>query len=147
MCSCEFERQRRKQQAKTQLENFSEEIIKAYMQHAQASTPEEEALHQIQALQSVINKEHKVSRQEAETSITQEILTALALCFKAGREPVALLINGENFELLVSELKAKYMPVPLSKMPPELFGIPILVVPQVKDFYLVDNRSWREQKW
>jgi hypothetical protein len=77
------------------------------------------------------------------TSIFQEILAARALCFRANRKPVALLINKENFDLLIDELKEKNITV----SPKELFGIPILVVPQVKDFFLVDNRSWREQKW
>jgi len=78
--------------------------------------------------------------------VVRQIQEAISLCYEAGREPVALLVNQEVLEVLNQELKTSMLPSPDNPFNITLFGLPVLLA-KVKDFYLVDNRSWAEQKF
>jgi len=82
-----------------------------------------------------------------EISVVRQIQEAISLCYEAGREPVALLVSHEVFEILNKELRKTFMPDDLTKEQAKLFDLPLLVVAKMKDFFLVDNRSWAEQKF
>jgi hypothetical protein len=88
-----------------------------------------------------------MTEQIREIPVVMQIQEAMMLCYKAGREPVALLVNQEVLEVLNQELRKTFM-LPSSDNPFNitLFGLPVLLA-KVKDFYLVDNRSWAEQKF
>jgi len=76
--------------------------------------------------------------------VVRQIQEAIGLCMKAGREPIALVVNPKVLNKLHEDplLSTGYSSAFLSK----LFGLPIFLA-NVKDFYLVDNRSWAEQKF
>ena len=88
-----------------------------------------------------------MTEQIREIPVVRQIQEAMNLCYEAGREPVALIMNQETLYKIEQELRCGFMP-PLSdkKSIKLLFGSPVLLA-KVKDFYLVDNRSWVEQKF
>jgi hypothetical protein len=80
----------------------------------------------------------------ANREILLEINEARKLCMEAGYEPVALLINPKVSDILREELKDYSLGIiTLDK----ILGLTVFEHPKVKDFYLVDNRTWAEQKW
>jgi hypothetical protein len=87
-----------------------------------------------------------MTEQIREIPVVRQIQEAMSLCYEAGREPVALLVNPEVLDVLNQELNTSMLPLPDNPINIKLFGLPILVA-NVKDFYLVDNRSWAEQKF
>jgi len=88
-----------------------------------------------------------MTQQIREIPIVRQIQEAMSLCYEAGREPVALLVNQETLYKIEQELRDIFVPPPpLSDKSIKLFGLPILMA-NVKDFFLVDNRSWAEQKF
>lgn len=87
-----------------------------------------------------------MTEQIREIPVVRQIQEAMSLCYEAGREPVALLVNPEVLDVLKQELKTSMLPLADNPINIKLFGLPILVA-KVKDFYLVDNRSWAEQKF
>lgn len=86
-----------------------------------------------------------MTEQIREIPVVRQIQEAMSLCYKAGREPVVLLVNQEVFDVLNRKLRDTFMFFSSDYLI-KLFGLPILVA-NVKDFYLVDNRSWAEQKF
>ena len=88
-----------------------------------------------------------MTEQIREIPVVRQIQEAMSLCYEAGREPVALLVNQKVLEALNQELRKTFMlPSPDNPFNITLFGLPVLLA-KVKDFYLVDNRSWAEQKF
>jgi hypothetical protein len=87
-----------------------------------------------------------MTEQIKEIPVVRQIQEAMSLCYEAGREPVALLVNQGMLDKIEQELREIFMPALSDKSIKLLFGLPILVA-NVKDFYLVDNRSWAEQKF
>ena len=87
-----------------------------------------------------------MTEQIREIPVVRQIQEAMSLCYEAGREPVALLVNQGTFDKIEQELREIFMPALSDKSIKLLFGLPILVA-NVKDFFLVDNRSWAEQKF
>ena len=87
-----------------------------------------------------------MTEQIKEIPVVRQIQEAMSLCYKAGREPVALLVNQGTLDKIEQELIEIFMPALSDKSIKLLFGLPILVA-NVKDFFLVDNRSWAEQKF
>jgi hypothetical protein len=87
------------------------------------------------------------------TIILTQIQEAIKLCQEAGRKPIALVVNPKILDKLYEDLQKSteqdflhvtgYSSAYLSK----LFGLTIFEHTKTKDFYLVDNRSWTEQKW
>jgi hypothetical protein len=82
------------------------------------------------------------------TIILAQIQEAIRLCREAGRQPIALLINPVVSGRLTQELvhERENYPVRIVDLD-KLFGLTVFEHRKVKDFYLVDNRSWAEQKW
>ena len=78
------------------------------------------------------------------THILSEIQEALKLCMDAGHKPILILINPEVADQLIDEVK---------NYPPEIIGLDailgfkVIEEKKIKDFYIVDDRSWAEQKW
>jgi hypothetical protein len=87
-----------------------------------------------------------MTEQIREIPVVRQIQEAMGLCYEAGREPVALLVNPEVLDVLKQELKTSMLLLPDNPINMKLFGLPVLLA-KVKDFYLVDNRSWAEQKF
>ena len=88
-----------------------------------------------------------MTQQIREIPIVRQIQEAMSLCYEAGREPVALLVNQETLYKIEQELRDIFVPPPpLSDKNLKLFDLPILVA-NVIDFFLVDNRRWAEQKF
>jgi hypothetical protein len=87
-----------------------------------------------------------MTEQIKEIPVVRQIQEAMSLCYEAGREPVALLVNQGTLDKIEQELREIFMPALSDKSIKLLFGLPILVA-NVKDFFLVDNRSWAEQKF
>jgi hypothetical protein len=90
----------------------------------------------------------------AHRQLIREIAEAMELCRKAGHEPVALLVNPKVSEMLRKELMDYSLrTVTINKIfgltvtINEILGLTVFEHPKIKDFYLVDNRSWAEQKW
>jgi hypothetical protein len=87
------------------------------------------------------------------TSILTQIQEAIRLCREAGRKPIALVFNPKVLEKLYEDLQNSgeqdfrlstgYSSAYMKK----LLGLTIFEHPEIKDFYLIDNRSWAEQKW
>lgn len=71
---------------------------------------------------------------------------AKKLCVEAGREPVAFLINPKLADKLTEELK-EYPQASANITLNKIFGLTVFEHPKIKDFYLVDDRSWAEQKY
>jgi len=88
-----------------------------------------------------------MTEQIREIPVVRQIQEAMSLCYEAGREPIALPVNQKVLEALNQEQRKTFM-LSLSDNPinTKLFGLPVLLA-KVKDFYLVDNRSWAEQKF
>ena len=76
--------------------------------------------------------------------IIVEIQEAIKLCVEAGRKPILILINPEVSDRLSEELK-NYPPGTISFN--EILGLKVIEDQKIKDFYIVDERSWAEQKW
>ena len=87
-----------------------------------------------------------MTEQIKEIPVVRQIQEAMSLCYKAGREPVALLVNQGTLDKIEQELREIFMPTLSDKSIKLLLGSPILLA-NVKDFFLVDNRSWAEQKF
>jgi len=114
-------------------------------------------------LRDIVNKlEQDYLKREKEviesmTSVQDMIMETIALCREADREPVLIVMNPKTFTKLVDELDgfSKLFSGLLYTMyklrHPTFFGtyqgISVIVSPKVKDFFIVDNRSWAEQKW
>jgi len=65
-------------------------------------------------------------------------------CKKAGREPKLILLHPKDYMVLIMEMQSYCIDI---SEPRTLFGIPIVVTPYVKDFYIVDDRRGCEQSW
>ena len=97
------------------------------------------------------------------SKILDQISEAKRLCIEAGRKPVLILIHPDTYIKLRREcndlaycnpkFEPEQHPSPLDQMTAAhyeletVFGIKIRIEPLVKDFFLVDDRSWNEQKW
>lgn len=85
--------------------------------------------------------------------ILTQIQEAIRLCKEAGREPIALVVNPKALDKLYEDLRKSTEEDFLrstgssSAYLSKLWGLTIFEHEKVKDFYLVDNRSWAEQKW
>jgi len=94
--------------------------------------------------------EYRNEEKMQEITILMEIQEAIRLCLEAGREPIALLINPKVLDTLSQKLE-NYLPgnASLNRIAGlnKIFGLTVFEHPSVKDFYLVDDRSWAEQKW
>jgi hypothetical protein len=78
--------------------------------------------------------------------IQEQIMESLKLCHEAGREPLLIIMNPNTFAGLLEDLDSITKLIPL--MPPQtLFGMPIEIRSDVTDFFIVDKRSWAEQKF
>lgn len=88
-----------------------------------------------------------------EAIILRQIQEAISLCREAGRKPIALVVNPKVLDKLYLDLQKStnrnflrstgFSSARISK----LFGLTVFEHAKVKDFYLVDDRSWAEQKW
>jgi hypothetical protein len=87
------------------------------------------------------------------TMILTEIQEAIRLCKEARREPIALVFNPKVLDKLYLDLQKSTNPNFLRSTGfsnariSKLFGLTVFEHAKIKDFYLVDNRSWAEQKW
>jgi len=80
--------------------------------------------------------------------ILAQIHEAIRLCSKANREPVLILIHPATLAMLIEQeygLDKLWETSMRSKQ--TVFGYDIIETLKVKDFFVVDNRSWAEQKW
>ncbi len=75
-----------------------------------------------------------------------EMAEAIKLCKEAGREPVAFLINPKLADKLTKELKEHQQASAIIGLN-KIFELTVFEHSKIKDFYLVDDRSWAEQKF
>jgi hypothetical protein len=74
----------------------------------------------------------------------EQIQEAIKLCEEAGRKPIAIVIHPKVFDEINKELPARnFLPTNAK----ELYGLTIFLSAKAKDFFLVDSRSWAEQRF
>jgi len=80
--------------------------------------------------------------------IIAQIREGLRLCRVANGKPVLVLINPHTLAILMEQEfgldKLFFHGLEEAKT---VFGIEIIETDKVKDFFVVDDRSWAEQKW
>jgi peptide deformylase len=76
--------------------------------------------------------------------IINKIQEAIKLCLESGRKPTLILINPEVSDKLSEELKS--YPEGIIGFN-KILGLQVIENQKIKDFYIVDDRSWWEQKW
>jgi len=76
--------------------------------------------------------------------IQKQIMEAKTLCLEAGRIPIAVLMNQKTFDELEAERKQHVGSRGYEVC--TIFGMPIKIFPEIVDFFIVDKRSWAEQK-
>lgn len=77
-------------------------------------------------------------------SIFLEIEEAIRLCREAAREPILILVNPKVSDRLKEELENYPRGIIDFNM---IFGLQVIEHQKAQDFFIVDNRSWAEQKW
>ncbi|MDH5460200.1 MAG: hypothetical protein OEY95_07350 [Candidatus Bathyarchaeota archaeon] len=70
--------------------------------------------------------------------VSKQIQEAIELCMKANRKPSLILINPEVLIKFKEEVGSDIETI---------FGIEYIEHPKIKDFFIVDDRSWTEQKF
>lgn len=76
-----------------------------------------------------------------------KIKTAIRICQESLREPIIIITHPKIFrEMILEGLEDGYNMWGFCENS-TVFGMKIVVSPLVKDFQLVSNRSWVDQKW
>ncbi|MGB8780560.1 MAG: hypothetical protein WCD81_07925 [Candidatus Bathyarchaeia archaeon] len=79
--------------------------------------------------------------------IIEQVEEAIKLCKEAGREPIALVINPKVLDKIYEELRRSTQPNFPRAYIMKLFDLTIVEHVKARDFFIVDNRSWAEQKF
>ena len=79
------------------------------------------------------------------TTFLDQILGSLIESKKSGHEPQIILVHPHIHEKLVEEAQQTCR-IGITTIQ-TLYGCNYIITPKVVDFFIVDNRSWTEQKW
>ena len=85
--------------------------------------------------------------------ILDQIVEAISNCKEANREPIMILVNPNVYEAIRQEVSMKERifcnthPISGGVVRETLFGLDIVRNFSVKDFLIIDDRSWYEQKF
>ena len=81
-----------------------------------------------------------------EITILDKIRNQICLCEQEGRNPISILMNSDIQKAIMDEVEWIDFADETMISAPSLFGLSLITC-NVKDFLIIDDRHWYEQKF